>query len=340
MTALDSLIFAWMEFLSIQKGQSLNTVEQYEKVVRSFFAWTGVDGLPPLSPDRITREIVSEWMRVLFYDRGNVRPQSRASKLSALRSFFGWLVYARHIAADPTQGIPSPKVQDTLPQKFSTEDLRLLFSAPRRDKVMGIRDLAMLKTMYAAGPRVSELVNLDINHVIDSGGFIRLQIIDGKGGKSRTITIRTNPSRALREWLLVRREIKTDDPALFVRLKGPPTRLTDKSAQNILKKYARMIGIDDAEVFVHKMRATFASDLYDSGNDHCPHCRRQITYVGPVEVASLLGHEPNDLATVMRYIAISDRVLRKTAIPDRRFNEIEEGERDASGKPGGNKPII
>lgn len=325
MLTLQSLVFTWMEFLSIQKGQRPSTVAQYEKVVRSFFAWTGVDGLPPLSPDRITRDIVGEWLKDLFYEHGNIRPQSRASKLSALRSFFAWLRYAGHITVDPTQGIPSPKVQDNLPQKFSTEDLQLLFAAPRRDKIMGLRDLALLKTMYAAGPRVSELVNLDLNHIVDSGGFIRLQIIDGKGGKSRTITMRTNPSRALREWLHIRRGIETSDPAVFIRLKGPPTRLTDKSAQNILKKYGRMIGIDDADVFVHKMRATFASDLYDSGNDHCPHCKRQITYVGPVEVAMLLGHEPTDLATVMRYIAISDRVLKKTAIPDRRFNEIEEG---------------
>lgn len=325
MVNLDSLIFPWMEFLSIQKGQRPSTVAQYEKVVRSFFAWVKVQGHQP-DPGAVTREDVGNWMKALFYDQGNISNQSRASKLSALRSFFAWLKYSRHIANDPTQGIPSPKVQETLPQKFSTEELRLLFAAPRRDKIMGLRDLAILKTMYAAGPRVSELVNLDVSHVIDSGGFVRLQIIDGKGGKSRTITIRSNPSRALREWLLIRRDIETPDPALFIRLKGPPTRLTDKSAQNILKKYACMIGIDAADVFVHKMRATFASDLYDSGNDHCPHCRRQISYVGPVEVAMLLGHEPTDLATVMRYIAISERVLRKTAIPDRRFNEIEEGQ--------------
>lgn len=321
---MESLIFSWMEFLSIQKGQRPNTVRQYEKIVRDFFAWTRVDDLPPLRPHEINADIVQEWMKYLFYDRENMSNQSRASKLSALRSFFSWLKYAGKIAADPTAGIPSPKVQDTLPQKFSIEDLRRIFAAPARNTIMGLRDLAMLKTMYAAGPRVSELINLDINHIIDTGGYIRLEIINGKGGKSRTVTMRNNPSRALREWLHIRRGIETDDPALFVRLKGKPTkRLSTKSAENILKKYARRIGIDDAEIFVHKMRATFATDLYDSGNDQCPHCRRQINYVGPVEVAMLLGHEASDLATVMRYIAISDRVLRKTAIPDRRFNEIE-----------------
>ncbi len=320
MVDLPSLIFAWMEFMSIQKGQRPNTVMQYEKTVKAFFAWQEEN-------DRTTdslcvgRDDIGEWMKSLFYDQGNVSNRTRASKLSALRSFFSWLEYEKYRGDNPTKEIPSPRVQETLPQKFSTEELRLLFAAPSRDKVMGLRDLAMLKTMYAAGPRVSELVNLNLNHVIDTGGYIRLEIMDGKGGKSRTVTMRNNPSKALREWLLLRREIETTDPALFIRLKGPARRLSAKSAQNILKKYARVVGIDDAEVFVHKMRATFATDLYDSGNDHCPHCRKAINYVGILEVALLLGHE--NLDTVMRYVGISDRVLRKTAIPDRRFNEIE-----------------
>lgn len=321
---MEALIFAWMEFLSIQKGQRPNTVRQYEKTVRSFFAWTCVEGFPPLPPGKITRETVNEWMKELFYQEKSNSNSSRASKLSALRSFFSWLKYAHHIPTDPTQGIPTPRVQEKLPQIFSTEDLRDIFAGPSRDTTMGLRDLAMLKTMYAAGTRVSELVNLDVQHIVDTGGYIRLQIIDGKGGKSRTITLRKNPSSALREWLHIRQGIESDDHALFIRLKGKPTsRLSTKSAENILKKYARAVGINDAEVFVHKMRATFATDLYDSGNDHCPHCRKAITYVGPVEVAMLLGHEPQDLSTVMRYIAVSPRVLRKTAIPDRRFNEIE-----------------
>ena len=321
--SLDSLLFSWMEHLSIIKGQRPNTVVQYEKISRRFFSWLQSND-HSIDPSQVTRESIGEWMKVLFYEYGNISNQTRASKLSAIRSFFSWLCYARHIKNAPTKGIPSPKVQEHLPQKFSTEELRLLFAAPSRDKIMGIRDLAMLKTMYAAGPRVSELTRLDINHVIDSGGYIRLLIMDGKGGKSRTVTMRSNPSKALREWLIMRRQIETPSAALFVRLKGPPNRLSDKSIQNVLKKYARVVGIEDAEVFVHKMRGTFASDLYDSGNDKCPRCGHNINYVGVMEVAMLMGHE--DLKTTMGYIGISERVLRKTAISDKRFNEIEGGD--------------
>jgi len=328
MTAIEPLIFAWMEHLAIIKGRRPITVTRYESIVRSFLKWANE------SPQAVTRDAIGEWLKHLFYDQKNISPASRASKLSALKSFFAWLKYTGHRHDNPAEAVPSPKVRDSLPKKFSTEELRLLFAAPPRDKISGIRDLALLKTMYAAGPRVSELVRLDIDHIIDTGGYIRIQIINGKGGKSRTVTLRANPSRALREWLIIRREIQTDDPALFIRLQGTPGRMGIRNTQSILKKYARTVGIKDADAFVHKMRATFASDLYDAGNDNCPHCRRKISYVGPVEVSMLLGHE--NLDTVMRYIAISERVLRKTAIPDRRFNEIEEGARDAIGQPGGN----
>lgn len=323
----EQLMTEWMEHMLIQKGQRNRGVLQYCQVVRGFFKWAaGADqGDNPL---HTSREDVTEWQKALFYDMGNLSNRSRASKLSALKSFFQWLKYAGYRKDDPTKGIPSPKVQETLPQKFSTEELRLLFRAPDRDTTQGLRDLAILKTLYAAGPRVSELVNLDLNHCVDTGGYIRLQIIGGKGGKDRTVTMRTNPSRALREWLLVRKGIESDTTAVFIRLKkggrpGASDRLSDNSYQNILKKYSRAVGIDDAEVFLHKMRSTFATDLYDSGHDKCPRCGHGIQSVGVFEVMALLGHE--DPKTTLGYISISERTLRKTAIPDKRFNEIEEG---------------
>lgn len=336
-TAFEEVIFPWVEYLAIVKGQRPRGVAQYEKVVRAFVAWLRAKG-HAVDPQGVSRQMVTDWLKDLFYEQGNVANSSRASKLSAVRSFFAWCKAEGYRPDDPTAKIPSPKVLPHLPQKFSTEELRLLFAAPRRDTAQGVRDLAMLYTMYAAGPRVFELVSLNVNSVVDTGGYIRLQIL-GKGGKERTITLRTRASRVLRQWLILRREIPADHAGLFVRLKGPPTRLTDKSAQNILKKYARIVGIDESEVFVHKMRATFASDLYDSGHDNCPRCNARIVSIGLVEVAIQLGHE--DPKTSMGYIAVSERTLRKLAIPDRRFSEIEEDcERDPNGKPGGSDQFV
>lgn len=320
METFEELITEWMEHMTIQKGRRPRSVMIYERIVRSFWAWY-LSEKPKASLKDVTRPEIEEWMKYLFYERNNLSNRSRATKLSALRSFFSWLRYAKHIHSDPTRGVPSPKIRPKMPQKFSTEELRLLFAAPRRDTVRGLRDLAILKTMYASGLRVGEIVRLDCAHLVDTGGYIRLQVMDGKGGKGRMLTLRSNPSKTLRQWLLVRRDLDAEDDGLFVRLTGRPGRVSEQTIQRVIKKYAAVVGIESADAFCHKMRSTFATDLYDSGNDKCPRCGQGIQYVGILELAALMGHD--DIKTTMGYVAISERTLRKTAIPDKRFNEIE-----------------
>lgn len=321
---LDSLIDDWREHCLIQRGQQPRGVMHYETIIRSFFAWMKSKGFE-VEPEQVARDHVTTWQRALFMEMGNMSNNTRGTKLYALKSFFGYLKYAGLIDFDPTGEVQAPKVQDKLAQKFSTEELRLIFAAPDRSTPRGVRDLAILKTLYAAGPRVAELAALDLNHIHDSGGYIRLELLRGKGGKSRTVTLRTRASKSLREWLTLRSQYPTDDDAVFIALQGDDyNRLSIRSLQVILKKYSSLVGIPKADAFCHKMRSTFASDLYDSGNDRCPRCRTPIHYVGLLEVQSIMGHQ--DPKTTQRYIAISDRVLKKTAIPDRRFKEIEEEE--------------
>lgn len=320
---LDELIFEWMEFLIIQKGHAVGGVTQYEKVVRSFFAWLQ-EAHSEANPYTVSQFMVNDWQRALFYDSGNMSNATRAMKLSSLRSFFGWMKYSGHVDVEPTKGVPTPKIHEKLPQKFSIDELRAIFAAPDRGKLQGLRDLAVLMTLYASGPRVAELCKLDTSNVHDSGGVIRLHFHGAKGGKDRTITIRERPAKVLREWLVARASLPTTHRAVFVRLRGKMyTRLSVDSAQDILKKYAVKVGIDTVDAFVHKLRATFATDLYDSGDEECPRCRCKIHHVDLLMVQLALGHE--DPKTTLPYIAISDRHLRKTSIPNQRFKEIEEG---------------
>ncbi len=316
---LEALLEQWQEFMLIQRGLRARGVARYASTVRGFFAWR-----QSLDVTTITRAEVERWQKALYLELGNLSNRSRASKLSALRNFCRWLLYTNTIKADPTEGIPSPKALRLLPSKFSKDELRRLFAAPDLETRQGVRDLAILKTLYASGLRVSELVALDVGHLIDTGGYIRIQVIDGKGGKGRTLTLRSNPSTTLRRWLTIRSGIESESAAVFVRLRGSVGRLSEVSIQNILKKHAATAGIDPTTAHCHKLRATFASDLYDSGHDHCPRCGHAIQYVGVLEVGAQLGHD--DVKTTMGYIAISDRVLKKTAIPDRRFREIEREE--------------
>lgn len=323
MPVIENMIGEWMEWLFIVRGRKVRGVEQYAKIVRSFFAWMGQQK-PDVQLEYVDMGDVEDWMRALFYDMGNVSNRSRASKLSALRSFFGWLQYSNRRADNPAKQIPTPRIQQSLPQKFSTEELRLIFAAPDKSKLMGLRDLAILMTLYASGPRVSELCNLDMNHIHDSGGVIRLHFVDTKGGKDRTITIAERPAKVLREWMAARAAIKAETKAVFLSLAGQRySRLSAKRAQDILDKYARKSGVGDADVFIHKLRSTYASDLYDSGHDQCPRCGHKINHVDLLMVQLALGH--SDPKTTMPYIAISERHLKKTRIPNSRFKEIEEG---------------
>lgn len=166
----------------MQKGHVAKGIERYALSMQAFLVWlkrTDRDH----DPLTISRATVEAWQQSLFYDQGNVSIRTRSGKLSALRSFFAWLVYAGHRADDPTAGIPSPKIVPGQPQKFSTEELHKIFSAPDVTKPRGIRDLAILMTLYAAGPRVAELCNLETNQVLDTGGYIRLRFTGVKGGR-------------------------------------------------------------------------------------------------------------------------------------------------------------
>lgn len=305
------MITAWMEYLFIIKGRQVRGVRQYTKVVRGFFAWTlancGYD------TERIFEAVkgrdIDGWLKALFYDMGNISNQSRASKLSALRSFFGWLKATGHRNDDPTGGIPTPRVSQKHPQIFTTEELRLLFAAPDRTKLQGLRDYTVMRTLHAAGPRVSELCGLDINHVHDSGGYIRIRFVETKGGKDRTIILKERAAKMLRDWLTVRAGIATEHSALFVSLRGGHyNRLSPKSADDILKTYAKIAGLESVKAFCHKLRSTFATDLYNETGDM-------------LTVQLAMGHKRMD--TTMRYIAVSKRHLSKLALPNSRFKEIE-----------------
>lgn len=309
---------AWAKHERVDKGRPFISVQTYRSNIMQFLAYLD-DFNRPTSPDALTRNDISEFLRHLFYTAG-LRNSTRAQKLSSIRCFFSYLRYAGVTRNEPTRGIPSPRIERRMPTKFTDEELGRILSAPDQSP-MGLRDLAILKTIYAAGLRVSELVTLDAEDLADTSGYMTL-LVRGKGSKQRMLTLRTNPSRTLRRWLSYRSTLAVSHSAVFVDLVRQHGRLGTRSITNILKKYAARVGIPTADAFVHKLRATWATNLYDSGRDVCGHCGRPVQTVRLLEICALAGwDEPK---TAMRYVSISDKVLKKTAIPDRRFNALEK----------------
>lgn len=300
----------WVEHETIQRGRQASGVERYRRTVAMFISWLR-EKEKPLDPGKIVRADIDEYMKYLYFEAGNIKNSSRANKLSALRSYFRYLIYCGAIVRDPSRGIPTPKFQKTLPKILTTEQLRHIFSGPDETKIIGLRDKALLYTIYAAALRVGEVSGLKIENIVDHGsGGLRLNIT-GKGAKNRVLTIRSIPAKILRTWLTYRSTLTTDASApVFIRIKGGMGEgLSDVTMNNILKKYAGRVGIGRSKAFVHKLRATCCTNLYDEG-------------VKIYELMYFMGH--SDPKTTMSYVAVSEKALRKTAISDKRFRDFEK----------------
>ena len=301
--------------LKVVLGFRPGTIDRYSYTLLKYEKWVlsrGVEG----GIDEVTglegKALILDWLKDLFYHQGNIKSSSRASKLAAIKKFFAYLVYDDAIDKneDPAVNIPSPKVAKVMPQKFSTAQLKAIFSAPDLTSYMGIRDLAILTVLYGCGPRVEEIREMGLNDLRFTGNDIYIYI-QGKGAKERTVRLRRRASSNLRNWLVIREQYAAPgERALFVSFRPPcpGTNLSKVSYNKILKKYAAAVGIKNERVFVHKVRSTFATDLYDA--DH-----------GLIEISMLLGH--SSVETTQGYIAISEKVLKKTAISDKRWKELE-----------------
>lgn len=293
-------------YLRVLSGFSPLTIKRYTYVlvsVDSYFKGVGIDKVLD-----IDRGAVEEWLKKMYYG-GSRKNSTRAMKLAAVRKFFSFLVYDKAILAadNPVSEIPTPKVGRIMPQKFGTEQLQGILNAPDRETAVGIRDGAILTLLYGAGPRVSEIKDLNLDDLRFSGHDIYMYI-HGKGMKERTVRLRSRAAAELKRWLVIREDIVVPGGELpvFVSV-GLSKRMSTVTYNTILKKYAAMAGVKNERVFAHKMRATFASDLYDMG-------------FAIKEISILLGH--NSTITTERYIAISEKALKQTAIPNARWAEI------------------
>ena len=206
---------------------------------------------------------------------------SLALRLSALRSFFDWMVGQGELPANPAKGIAAPKAPRHLPKNIDVDDVNRLLDIDLNDP-LAVRDRAMLEVMYGAGLRLSELVNLDIKHLdLDTGEVW----VMGKGSKERRLPIGRNAVTWIEHWLDLRGLFGSDEDALFLSKLGKRI-----SARNVQKRFAEW-GIKqglNSHVHPHKLRHTSASLAITNGAD-------------VVSVAARLGH--SDSSTTLRMYA-------------------------------------
>ena len=266
---MRSLIHRYLEHLEGERNVSPETLRAYERDLLRFHRFLAEDflGAEP-APQDVDALAVRSFLAALTREGLAKRSQGRA--LAAVRSLFRFACREGTLAANPAQGVRTPKVPKTLPRHLRPGEVENLMEAPSvaGDKPLAQRDRAILELLYAAGLRVSELVGLDWRDVDLSARVLR---VTGKGRKERMVPFGRPAADALRRWLEEWEAIRAkggfhgddEDPIFLNHLGG---RLTDRSVRNILDKWVESAAVAKG-VHPHTLRHTFATHLLENGAD-------------------------------------------------------------------------
>jgi integrase/recombinase XerD len=284
---------AFLAYAAVERGLSPRTVEAYGRDLARFAEHLAAEGVR--RPADVTRPHVSGFLVRL--EALGLSGRSRARALVAARRLLRHWQREGVLAADPLQGVPSPRLERKLPRTLRLDETEALIAAADPATTLGLRDRAMLEMLYGCGLRVSELVSLPLSAVDRRAGFVRVM---GKGRRERIVPVGQEAVAALDAWLetgrpLLARVARRACDAVFLSNRGAPM-----SRQNFferLRTLALAAGIPRERVSPHVLRHAFATDLLEGGADLRA-------------VQAMLGHV--DLATTQIYTHVSRARLRDT----------------------------
>ena len=283
---MDILADQFINYLRIELGLADNTVQAYSRDLTRFFDFLEKQELTPLE---VSKDQITEYTSIIGR---RLSSRSVARNISAVRSFFRFLVSEGRIKSSPTRLVETPRVSMRLPGVLSQADVEHLLSQPDVSRPIGQRDMAMLEILYATGLRVSELVNLKTQDLNLEAGYVRTL---GKGSKERVIPMGEKAVAAVKEYLSgarIRLTKGTNSPYLFLTFRGRP--MTRQGFWKIIKKYGRQALIKK-KLTPHSIRHSFASHLLDAGAD-----------LRSVQV--MLGHA--DISTTQIYTHVTRERLK------------------------------
>ena len=323
-------LYAFINFLVVEKGYARATVEAYSRDIVAFAADMAEDGVHLAAPDQIARRHVQRWLMALH--RQGVGKTSMGRKLSSLRAFFRFLLRRGEISSLPTQGIANPKTERRHPNFLNVDQAQaILQEKPHAsekntpDPILLARDLALAELLYGSGLRISEALSLNTADFRPGQSHVRVM---GKGGKERLALLTDAAQSALTAWLDARKEIAAQDrtpkpggnaaaeQALFLGARGG--RLDRRQAQRIIADLCARAGLAQP-VSPHGLRHSFATHLLEAGADLR-------------EVQELLGH--SRISTTQRYTHLNLRKL--VEVYDRAHPRADRS--NGGTPPGGGKP--
>ena len=274
----------FLQYLEIERNASIHTLDSYRRDIKGFLQFVDES-----SPANIKPNKVRYWL-AQFHNENYSKP-TRARKLSALKSFFRYLVREGYMESNPAAGIASPKKGKKLPQFLDKKKITILLDAPSQDNLLGLRDRAIMETLYSGGIRVGELVQLDNNDIDLIAEALKVK---GKGKKERIVPVGKPAVNAIQKYLDERGPAADrNDRAVF--LNRAKKRLSTRQVQRIIKKYMKMASLP-GHITPHALRHSFATHMLDNGADLRA-------------VQELLGHK--SIATTQIYTHITPERLKQ-----------------------------
>jgi len=293
---MDTCVNDFLEFLSVEKGASSNTIAAYRNDLGQLEDFVGAkrNGANAVQWANIDQNIVVDY--ILDLKSHSYAEATVARKVAAVKSFFSFLQAEGKVKANPTESLASPKVGKSLPKPLTVQEIDELLEQPaRRNTPEGKRDRAMLELMYATGLRVTELVSLDLKDIQLESENPHVRMI-GKGNRERQLPLFDTAVAEVTDYVKNARPRlvgNRQETALFVNRRGE--RLTRQGFWLILKGYAADAGIQ-GRVTPHTLRHSFATHMLRGGMDiH--------------KVQELLGHA--NISTTQVYTQVSREHIRE-----------------------------
>ncbi len=296
---IKTLKIQYLEHLEIEKNRSPKTLENYGRYLDRFLQFTKVS-----SPAGITEDLIRQYRlhlnRLKDNDGNTLKKVTQNYHIIALRNFLKYLA-KRDIKSVPAEKVELGKQEDREVTFLEADELERLLKSPEGNNLDVLRDRAVLGTLFSTGMRVSELCSLDRDKIDTTRGELSIR---GKGGKIRVVFLSDDAKEDIKQYVDKRSDV---DEALFIQIpksKTPPgndppaggLRLTPRSIQRIVGKYATKAGIVGKSVSPHTLRHSYATDLLRNGADIR-------------SVQSLLGH--SSVTTTQIYTHVTDKQLRE-----------------------------
>jgi integrase/recombinase XerD len=287
-----SAIKGFQAYLKLEKSLSDNSIEAYSRDIEKLYQFSDLQ-VVKLKPELITLTDLRGFIN--WINELGMIPSSQARILSGIKAFYKYLLMEDIIRTDPSELLESPKIRRKLPDTLSYEEINKIIAALDLSKPEGMRNKAILETLYGSGLRVSELTELKLSNLYLDIEFIK---VTGKGNKERLVPIGSEAIKALKIWIenvRIHNPIKRgEEDYVFLNRRG--TRLSRQIIFLTIKGLAEIIGLKK-KISPHTFRHSFATHLVEGGADLRA-------------VQEMLGHE--SITTTEIYTHLDREYLKST----------------------------